>query len=119
MEKTEHINWHQTPGMDSKYLAEWDLPEKQEMAVKVESAGKEIITGQGGIQEEKLVMHFDGIDKGMILNKTNLKAISKALNSDYIDEWVGHYLQLYRDTISVSGKLVKCIRVRDFEPQVD
>lgn len=114
----EHVNWHTTPGMDSQYLGEWDLPEKQDMIVKIKDIGMDVIQGQNGLKEEKIVISFDGVPKKMICNKTNIRNIAAATGTDYFDEMTGHYVELFRDTASVGGKVVKCIRVRDFEPAV-
>ena len=84
--------------------------------VTIKVVKPEMITGQNGQKEECVVAHFDGDVKPMILNKTNMKAIEKALKSPYIEDWSGHNIQLYADMVSAFGATTMALRVRDFEP---
>ncbi len=65
----------------------------------------------GGKTEEKLVLYFEESDKGLILNKTNAKAIAQAHGGE-TDEWAGHPLELYTERISAFGKMHNAVRVR-------
>ena len=113
----EHVNWHSADCFAGKYLGEWDLPEKDEMAAKIADIKHEMVSNPQGASEEKTIVYLEGL-KPMICNKTNIKNIAAACGTDYEDEMVGHYIQLYRDRVASFGKITACIRVRDFEPNV-
>lgn len=98
------------------YLGAYALEDGKDMIVTIKTVRPEMITGQNGQKEECVVAHFDGDVKPMILNKTNMKAIEKALKSPYIEDWSGHNIQLYADMVSAFGTTTMALRVRDFEP---
>ena len=54
-----------------------------------------------------------GEDKRLVMNKTNMKAIGKALGTYETDEWVGGRITLYPTTCVAFGQVVDCVRVRD------
>ena len=68
------------------------------------------VVGQGKEQDYKPVLYFQGKQKGLILNKTNGRAITDAY--DDTEAWQGKELEIYPDRTSFQGKLVDCIRVR-------
>ena len=61
--------------------------------------------------------YFENGVKPLIMNKTNMAATEKATGTPFIDEWVGHKLQLYVTTVSAFGEVTMAVRVRDFSPQ--
>lgn len=99
------------------YLGAYAFDEGKEMIVTIREVKPELITGQNGQKEEKVVAHFEGDVKPLILNKTNLKAIEKALKTPYIEDWSGHNVQLYVEMVSAFGTITQAVRVRDFEPK--
>lgn len=111
----EHVNWHKAPGFSSPYLGSWDI--EGEVAAKIKDITHEMVTGQNGQAEEKTIIHFEGL-KPMICNKTNIKAIAKACGTDYEDEMVGKYIQLYTEKVAAFGTVTDAVRVRDFAPQI-
>lgn len=60
--------------------------------------------------EEKPVLYFKGVEKPLILNKTNAKRIQSLLGSD-LDGWVGKEIILHIAMVESFGKLVEAIRV--------
>jgi hypothetical protein len=71
----------------------------------------------GQDQQEKPVVYFQGIDPGMVLNKTNASSISKLLGND-TDEWTGKKIGLFTTEVDFSGQQVLAIRVRLKLPKV-
>lgn len=65
----------------------------------------------GQDQQEKPVVYFEGIEPGMVLNKTNATSISKLLGND-TDEWTGKAIGLFTTEVDFSGQQVLAIRVR-------
>src|SRR6266576_2069494 len=93
----------------SKYLKVSDLkgrtPTVCIAGYKIESVG------QGQDQEQKCVLYFQNLKKGLVLNKTNVRKIAHYYGDD-MDEWTGKELILYSDTTSFQGKSVEGLRVK-------
>jgi hypothetical protein len=61
--------------------------------------------------DEKPVVYFSGEEKGLALNRTNSKIISK-LYGEETDEWIGKEIVLYPTEVEFKGDMVEAIRVR-------
>jgi arabinogalactan endo-1,4-beta-galactosidase len=61
--------------------------------------------------DRKLILYFEGKDKGMVLNKTNANNIALAYGDD-TDEWNGKEIVLFEAMVDYQGKTVAAIRVR-------
>ena len=59
----------------------------------------------------KYVVFFNELPKGLILNKTNCKAIGKLHGRD-TSTWVGKQIVLYRTIVQFKLEMVAAIRVR-------
>lgn len=81
-----------------------------ELNVTIEKATKEMVQN-GDRKEEAMVIYLKG-HKPMIVNSTNAKAIAKALNSPYIEDWVGKEITLYVAKIKAFGEMVDALRVK-------
>lgn len=66
--------------------------------------------------DERPVLHFQGADKGLVLNKTNANTIA-AIFGDETDNWYGHPIEVYPSETDYQGKRVACIRVRAVQAQ--
>lgn len=110
----EHIHWKKTT--NPNYLGAYAFDDGKDMIVQVKDVKPEMVQNQQG-REEKLVLHFEGDVKPLILNSTNMKAIEKATGSAYLDEWVGKKLQLYVTMVSAFGTTTDAVRVREFAPR--
>lgn len=93
----------------SKYLKASDLPEEGTQSATIERVTIEEI---GIKKEKKAVLHFSNLDKSFVCNKTNWNTISKALNSDDSDGWIGKTINLYRAEVEFQGDMVEAIRVK-------
>lgn len=95
----------------SKYLkADTDITEDVMAtirSVKIESIG------QGAKTEQKPVVYFNELDKGLVLNKTNAKMIAKLAKSDDTDDWKGVKVRLIATEVEYQGELTMGIRVRE------
>lgn len=92
----------------SKYLKFDDLPNDVTMTIK-RVVIEEI--GQGQDKDERVVIYFREIDKGMVANKTNCLAIERQHGGE-TDNWIGKHITLGPDQTSYQGKPTDCIRVR-------
>jgi hypothetical protein len=92
----------------SQYLKASDLGTNQPIVaidrVATEPVGKE--------KEMKLVLYFEGKEKGVVLNKTNARAIVAIAGSEETDDWVGVRVRLFATTTEFSGEQVECIRIK-------
>jgi len=90
------------------YLKAEDLQGKA-IRAKIEQVSLEDFKGDKGT-EKRLVCHFEGKDKALLLNRTNADALAAIFGDDY-DHWTGPVV-LYPDTTMFGGKRVPCLRVR-------
>lgn len=74
---------------------------------------QENVAKEGAPEELRWCLHFDEVDKPMVLNSTNGQIIAAITKSEETDTWVGHKIVAYDDpNVSFGGKLVGGIRVR-------
>ncbi len=79
--------------------------------VVLEAVQVEDVKGEDGM-EKKLVAHFVGKDKGLILNRTNCELIEQIVGSDDYAAWGGHPVVLFPTTTKFGPKTVPCLRIR-------
>src|SRR5262249_45637754 len=65
----------------------------------------------GEDKDEKIVVIFKELDRGLVLNRTNADYLSMICKSDDTDAWAGHRVGLFVQPVSFKGKLVDSIRV--------
>jgi hypothetical protein len=64
-------------------------------------------------EDKKWVMYFENIEKGLVMNTTNLQLAAIAFGTQETDDWIGKQIVLYHDpNVSYGGKLTGGIRVR-------
>lgn len=94
----------------SNYLKAADLDGKEPTvtikAVKSENIGEDL----------KLVVYFDGKDKGLVLNKTNANSIADLTGKDDTDDWPGYRVKLITAKVEYQGKRVPAIRIEEPDP---
>jgi len=90
--------------------------EKKDHVFTIAKVSMEEVENERG-KEQCKVMHLKG-SKPMILNATNSKAISKALDTPYIEEWVGRNITLFVVKKKIFGELMDVLRVRPTSPNV-
>jgi hypothetical protein len=66
--------------------------------------------GKEGV--EKGVLFFAEVQRGLVLNKTNVLRIVAQLGNE-TDDWQGSKITLYPTETEFNGKTVPCIRVRE------
>jgi len=92
----------------SQYLKASDLKGTQPV-VTIERVGFEPV---GQKREMKPVLYFVGKEKGMVLNKTNSKAIMGLVGSPETDDWGGFSIRLYAANVEFQGEMVESIRIK-------
>ena len=70
---------------------------------------------EAGQEEEKPVLMFKGVDKGLVLNKTNALRIAEQ-HGDETDNWPGKRITLTTESVTAFGKTQWAIRVKPERP---
>src|SRR3990172_2487850 len=100
----------------SKYLKADDL-EDRDWSVTIKSVVIEDI-GQGEQKQEKMIIYFHELDKGLVANKTDATVIEK-LYGDETDAWKGKPITLWPNhDVEFKGEIVSAIRVRSKAPKL-
>jgi hypothetical protein len=104
----------------SKYLkAGADVPAEEVVVLTITSTKFDMV-GQGEDAERKPIVYFKETgEKGLVLNKTNATAISKALGSDDYETWVGKRISIAATDVEYAGKVTLGLRVRTTPPKAD
>lgn len=89
----------------SKYVKATDL-QGRETTVVIESAKIEKIG-----EDQKLVLYFQGKEKGLVTNRTNADRIAH-LHGTNTDNWIGREITLFCDMVNYQGRVVDAIRVK-------
>jgi hypothetical protein len=89
----------------STYLKAADLAGRRVQVVMSHVTTEEVGDGH------KPILHFQGKDKGLVLNKTNANMIIEITGTDETDHWAGHAVTLYVTKVDYQGKRVDAIRV--------
>lgn len=97
----------------SKFLKATDVDEMADEATQtaVVVIDRVEMAEVGQDQQEKPVVYFQGIDPGLVLNKTNSATLMKLLGNE-TDEWSGKSIGLFTTEVDYAGQQVLAIRVR-------
>ena len=98
---------------ESKFLKADDLKGRA-IKVKISNAKVEPMT-QDVNGDQKLVIYFEGKEKGMALNKTNFKVLASSFGPD-TDNWLGKEIEVFSMDVEYQGKLVPGLRLRVLAP---
>jgi hypothetical protein len=104
----------------SKYLkAGADVPAEEVVVLTIRETKFDMV-GQGEDAERKPIVYFKETgEKGLVLNKTNAGAISKALGSDDYTTWTGKRISIAATDVEYAGKVTLGLRVRTTPPKAD
>jgi hypothetical protein len=91
----------------SKYLKAADLKNRTAKVAIKEVVCEEI----GQNKENKPIIYFDKVEKGLVLNKTNAVEIA-ATHGDQMEGWTGKEIELFSQMVPFQGQNVPAIRVR-------
>lgn len=93
---------------ETKWLKASDLQGRKHKVVidSLEMADFE----EKGVKKRKVGLNLRGKQKGVLLNKTNARAIA-AQYGDNMDVWVGKEINIYPTKTDFGGEMVDCIRV--------
>lgn len=101
------------------YLGDYSIPQDGDLVAIIDYVAQEKVVGVGGKSEMEMVAHFSDGNKPMILNKTNMKTISKIYGTPYLEDWRGRAIQIYYDpSIKFGRETVGGLRIRPFVPEM-
>jgi len=104
----------------SRYLkAEDELFDDGEVTATIKEVTLESLKSREKGEENKPVMYFKELPKGLILNKTNWGICEKLFNSDDSDDWLNERVSLTTVDVDAFGDVVRAIRVKSQKPKVD
>ena len=98
----------------SKFLKADDLDE--DVPVIIANLKFERMTDDEGKEEDKPVLYFLKVEKGLVLNKTNATIIAEQ-HGDETENWAGKRITLGKERITAFGKSQWAIRVKAIAPQ--
>jgi hypothetical protein len=94
--------------ISSKYLRKEDIDD--DVVVTCKATTLEDMPGDGG--EQRWILHFRELPKGLVLNTTSIRVLEKAFG-DHSDNWNGKRVQLYVDpNVQFKGQVVGGLRLR-------
>jgi hypothetical protein len=101
------------------YIGAWDLMDENgkitNLVVTISDTKKEMVFDGNGKQEECVVFYFTE-KKPMVMNATNLKTISKVLDSPFIEDWRGKQIELTVKKVKAFGEVHDALRVVNAKP---
>jgi hypothetical protein len=104
----------------SRYLkAEDDLFEAGDVVATIKDVQLEKLKSRERGEEDKPVMYFKDLPKGLIVNKTNWGICAKLFASDDSDDWRGERIALTTVEVDAFGEVVKAIRIKSQKPKVN
>jgi hypothetical protein len=113
-EKTEPVT-HWKKLTDPNYIGSHDFMPNQELTVTIESITKErieLFNGKSLEIKDCVLARFKGAKKPMILNKENMKLMTKVLQTPYVEQWVGRQIVLHVVPVRAFGETVDAVRVK-------
>jgi hypothetical protein len=110
MENQNLTHWKKLT--NPNYIGSEILQPGQELKLTIEKVQKEQVKTAEGSQE-CIVAYFKGGQKGMIINKTNAKIITKVVDTPYIEQWAGKSIIIYAAKVRAFGEMVEALRVKN------
>lgn len=111
MEQPKITHWKKLT--NPNYIGAHDLLPNQEVTVTFESIGIEKVKNSDGKDEDCVVAKLKGAKKPMVLNKTNMKIITKVLETPYIEQWIGKSVIIYAAKVRAFGDTIDALRVKN------
>jgi hypothetical protein len=95
------------------YLGAYALEKGQRLTLTIKYIQEETVVGPDGKKENCPVCHFAEKDvKPMILNATNMKAITALFGTPYVEEWANRQITVAAEKVKAFGEIVEALRVQ-------
>ena len=96
---------------NAKYLKKEDIPSP--INTSILWIKEEEVTAPGKGTETRLILYFEGLKKGLVLNTANAEALAEITGTDEYEQWSDVPIQLYVDPdVKYGGKKIGGIRIR-------
>jgi hypothetical protein len=96
---------------NAKYLKKEDITSP--INTSILWTKEEEVTAPGKGTETRLVLYFDGLKKGLVLNTANAEALAEITGTDEYEQWSDVPIELYVDPdVKYGGKKIGGIRIR-------
>jgi hypothetical protein len=96
---------------NAKYLKKEDIPSPINSSILWTK--EEEVTAPGKGTETRLVLYFEGLKKGLVLNMANAEALAEITGTDEYEQWSDVPIELYVDPdVKYGGKKIGGIRIR-------
>ena len=105
--------------VNPNYLGAYSLAPGEDMILTIKNICQEEVTGPNNKKEVCVVAHFEEKQKPMILNKTNMKVITKLYKTPYIQDWSGKKIRIYATEVKFGKELVDALRIREIIPIIE
>jgi len=92
----------------SRFLKAADLDKEKKF--RVSKVTVEVL-GQGDNKERKPIVWFTNDERGLVLNKTNLRALKEAFG-DNMEAWAGKVVVVFPTMTDLRGRMTPALRVR-------
>ena len=114
MSDNKKTHWKKLTNPD--FLGSWDFSEGEERILTIKKITQGEVTGEGGKTDECVVAHFSS-GLPMVLNATNMKAITLAYRSPNIEDWVGRTISVHVEKVKAFGDIWDALRVSTEAPK--
>jgi hypothetical protein len=95
---------------NAKYLKKEDIPSPINSSILWTK--EEEVTAPGKGTETRLVLYFEGLKKGLVLNMANAEALAEITGTDEYEQWSDVPIELYVDPdVKYGGKKIGGIRI--------
>lgn len=96
---------------NSRFLKQQDVGEG--LLVTIAGVDQGNVNAEGAEEQLKWLMHFEELEKPLVLNSVNGQLLAKITGSEESEGWIGKKVVLYNDpNVSFAGKLTGGIRIR-------
>jgi hypothetical protein len=92
----------------SRFLKAADLDKEKKFRISKVTAE---VLGKGDDKERKPIVWFTNDERGLVLNKTNLRALQGAFG-DSMEAWAGKVIVIFSTIVDLRGKMTPALRVR-------
>lgn len=97
---------------DSAYIGAWDLQGKDVTVTIARVVAGELAKAGTSKKDKAPIIYFENREKGMVLNKTNMRIIASIYGGFKVKTWIGKQIVLFATTCQFGPNTVDCIRVR-------
>lgn len=115
--KRTHTAMRIDTAFPSKFLKAADVDEQADETTETWIVKMADVQMEEVGEDEKPILHFQGLDKGLVLNKTNANTIMGLYGKD-TDTWEGKPIGLFTTEVEYQGKQTLGIRIRAKAPKV-